>query len=326
MIGYSFNYNGLRINDMQEVKDFTNGLREWCISLTNMETDVEIRHTERPYAGNHGIFDSFSYFGKRIFTFEGDIIATSEAQICEAVNELKKAFTLPAVYNYNEDGYRTLSFLCQNGDPVEGFPFTFPVPLFDNESEMGYEVEAKILAPVKITKTFQLSHRRKFFIQLKAHDPRIYSRKQYEIYLLRSWTAEGFKLPLNMDTHSGNVGFVFQSYSSDGITTLNNTGNFSIAPVIRIMGECINPIIKNLTTGAEMKFNLTLAAGEFLDIDVYKQNIVDNNGVNRVSTLDINSQWIWIDTGINEIQFTDDVPSTDLAETKAIIYYRLADV
>jgi len=233
---------------------------------------------------------------------------------------------LPAVYNYNEDGYKTLFFMCQNGDPIDGFPFTFPVPLSGDDEDFGYEVEAKILAPVKITKTFQLSNRRKFFIQLKTHDPRIYSKKQYEISLLRAWEAGGFKLPFNMDTHSGQTGFIFQQYTSDGITILDNTGNFSIAPTIRVLGECINPVIKNLTTGAEMKFNISLNAGEYLDIDVYKQNIVDNNGVNRVSTLDINSQWIWIDTGVNEIQFTDDIPSTDLSETKAIIYYRLADV
>lgn len=80
-----------------------------------------------------------------------------------------------------------------------------------------------------------------------------------------------------------------------------NSGNGIFYPTVRISGSVTNPALRNVTTGKELDFAITLASGEYIDIDFKRKTITDNYGSNRYSI--VTGDWWFIQPGTNEIRF-----------------------
>jgi hypothetical protein len=73
----------------------------------------------------------------------------------------------------------------------------------------------------------------------------------------------------------------------NGSQVISVGGNWWTYPIIRLFGPITNPVITNSTTGQIITFTGTISAGAYYDIDLEygKKTVVDNLGVNRISTV-----------------------------------------
>ena len=116
-----------------------------------------------------------------------------------------------------------------------------------------------------------------FRIELVAEDPLFYSQTLTE-------TDVTIKLPFG--TGSGVVA---------------NAGNAAVYPVIRILGAVTDPIITNTTTGKTVSLTgITIAAGEYIDIDMFNETVVDQAGASKYSYL-LDDTFFTLEAGNNTI-------------------------
>ena len=120
---------------------------------------------------------------------------------------------------------------------------------------------------------------------------------------------------------SSNLTFNFTfpfDFGGVGVTSyidINNLGDAPLWPTFQIEGPISNPVIKNVTTGQQLKLdNLTLASGQRLDIDMRRATVLlgsDNYSALIDYTL---SEWFNCDIGLNQISLegTDTTTSTAL--------------
>jgi hypothetical protein len=91
---------------------------------------------------------------------------------------------------------------------------------------------------------------------------------------------------------------------SGGTAITTSNGTTTAAPTFRIVGPVTNPTLRNNTTGQQLRFLHTLAAGEYLDIDVRNKTVHDQAGTNRYAAKD--GDWWGIEPGNNELAFLAD--------------------
>lgn len=111
-----------------------------------------------------------------------------------------------------------------------------------------------------------------------------------------------FNLPFTMSTTSP---VILGEIIPANVAT--NQGQVEAPVIIRIRGACINPMIRNLTTGEFIGFkDLTMVAGDELIIDTtFGRKKVELNGQNVFNKLDFASTFFNLIKGANEIDFTD---------------------
>ena len=92
-----------------------------------------------------------------------------------------------------------------------------------------------------------------------------------------------------------------------------NKGQVEAPVIIRIVGACVNPMIRNITTGEFIGFkDLTMVAGDELIIDTtFGKKKVELNGQNVFNKLDFASTFFNLIKGANNIDFTDDSASQE---------------
>lgn len=94
------------------------------------------------------------------------------------------------------------------------------------------------------------------------------------------------------------------SANTGGSLYASNVGSAPAYLTARIAGAVPNPGLRNNTTGKELRLNLTLAAGEYVDIDFKRKTITDNYGTNRFDKK--TGDWWTLAKGVNEIRFVSD--------------------
>lgn len=109
-----------------------------------------------------------------------------------------------------------------------------------------------------------------------------------------------------------------------GAKIVVNDGNVTAWPRIRIVGPVTNPRILNNTTGREYEFiGLTLTGGQFIDIDTFDRDIVNQANVSQMDKLDITvSTWWGLEPGDNELLFEPD--TSTFGTSKLHVVYRHA--
>jgi len=74
-------------------------------------------------------------------------------------------------------------------------------------------------------------------------------------------------VPLSMPLHM---------QSLIGSSVITNAGQFPAAPTITLTGTLENPVVRNATTGRQVRFNYTLTPGDYLVIDVENAKVTLN--------------------------------------------------
>lgn len=250
--------------------------------------EVDIRNDEINREGQHGVWDFFSFYGKRVFVFEGVIIGEDE----DSVTTLKKS----------------LDFICQlPAQPLSGDDGTVLIQWTDPNGK-AWESEAKISSAINYGRDMHQKFRLNFMLVLKAPDPLILSQSTIETDGVRGYPMGGFMLPFN-------VPFII------GVSYINkfdveNNGTIPADITFRMFGgthfAITNPRMTNLTTGEFMQIDISLAdETEFIEVNTKTGAVVDQDGVDRSGNIHSGSTFPRLAIGTNEMFYTS-TESTDL--------------
>lgn len=96
--------------------------------------------------------------------------------------------------------------------------------------------------------------------------------------------------------------------TADPVLTTPNLGNGDAEPLIRITGDFTSPVITNGTRGETMSFTknggASLLDGQYYEIDIANDTILDENGLRRWENFAIGSDWIKLSPGEDQILMT----------------------
>lgn len=222
-------------------------------------------------AGDHGSYVFAEFLPERRVTIEGDIFGEPGSDFEGKVTDFRRAFVprldpLPLRYQFPSDILKRISCV-----PAKR---TFPV---DPDYSIGHASWA---------------------VQFIAGDPRIYADAEETITVGSSGAGSpghGFDVAFDMGFGGG---------GGSGTSVAINDGVFNSPPSMRLAGPASNPRIRNVTSDKTLFFNITLASGEYLDIDVNKRTVFLNGDplLSRYYTLDPSSVWWFIEPGSNTIQ------------------------
>lgn len=243
---------------------------------------VDVKNSEMDKEGQHGIWDFYSFYGKRLLTFTGKIIGEDEVSVEAQRFQLLKVVTLPPVPTTTDDGYLTLSWEDINGDE--------------------WQIDVKLQSSPNFRRNMRHVNDLDFQLILKAKDPQIESADLTEESGLRGWQQGSLLLEAELPA-------LFDVIYNNTITT-ENLGTVPAHTIIRLYGEeggITNPYIVNLTTNKLFKVNVTLAdATEYIEIDSKTGTIVDQDGNDKSAFVDSSSEFILLNIGENEFVYLSD--------------------
>lgn len=143
-------------------------------------------------------------------------------------------------------------------------------------------------------------------LQLFAEDPTIYDdpTTQVSCSLPIEGTGRGYDKSYD---------YGYGGPNSGGSLTWINSGNRPGTGTIIITGPIINPVITHDTSGSELEFNITIAAGQTLTVELRDHTVLLNGTANRRSALVNTSRWFLLQPGANSLRFggTDPGGTTD---------------
>jgi len=276
MIGVQYeliNQNG----DTITLNDHSDPLN--LIALQDYPTfELDIKNQEIQKEGQHGIWDFYSFYGKRLITFSGVIVGETEADVMEIQDQLKLVLGLPLEPTDTNNGIITIKYTDPRGRALQTTGKVFSYPRFSRVMREGFKLA--------------------FQVVLKSADPVIESQSATESDGVRGYLAGSLKLPTKL---SAKVDIVKRQ-----TLVITNLGNTYASPIITIHGALTNPRIENLTTGKFMLFSHTLALGEYIKIDSKLGTIVDETGADISGDLQAGSEFIKLKSGDNELYLTSD--------------------
>ena len=108
-----------------------------------------------------------------------------------------------------------------------------------------------------------------------------------------------------------------------GSGTVSNGGNAPTYPIVRVHGAVSGTItITNTTLGRTVSFTgLSLAAGEYMDIDMLNETVTKNDSTNLYEYVDSDDFW-WLAEGSNTITISASIGGS--GERKITVSYRNA--
>lgn len=212
-----------------------------------------------------GIHTSALY-GRRSFSIQGWIIGESASDfIAKRTNLIESLNVL--------DGEQQISFVLSNG---ESRTITAIMNGLDVPPEAGVPSAAR------------------FNLQFEAAFPYLEgtSRTLTTGLALPGGGAVPASVPMGLNQGAG------------GEITLTNQGNAPAYPTARITGPVTNPAIVNDTKNQDLRFTITLAASEYLDIDFKRKTVTDHTGRNRYAVK--LGDWFTLTPGNTTLKFVAD--------------------
>ncbi|MGZ0151872.1 phage distal tail protein [Kribbella sp. WER1] len=147
-----------------------------------------------------------------------------------------------------------------------------------------------------------------FEIGLVAPDALKYSSVLHIESTKLPMTFGGLKVPFK-------VPFAISSVTVSGVLSAYNAGNAVVAPRVIIYGPVTTPRVTHVDSGAELVINLTLGAGEYIDLDLGNRTAYLNGTASRRGF--VSGQWFSLQRGDNLIAFNSPTYSPD-AELQVI--------
>jgi hypothetical protein len=231
----------------------------------------EFRTTERDHEGTDGGFLDAEFEKMRTLTLEGQVIGGSDA--VEALLDQLKANWAP----------RRTSIPFYYSHPGASDRVIFVKPL-------GVRFDYDTLRRIGSCDV-------QFMCQ--AEDPRIYDAVLQTLNLAQGaaiTTGIAFSLDLAAP------GFSFGAAADPNQTNVYNGGNRPSPAVITIPGPVTNPIIYNDTTSNVLQFQIDVAGGDSLVIDLAYRTVKLNGSVSRRATL-LAPDWFLLQPGDNFLRY-----------------------
>ena len=135
-----------------------------------------------------------------------------------------------------------------------------------------------------------------FQIPLRAPDPRKFSTETGVVSTGVSKTTGGRTYPRTFpQTYPGG--------STSGIASFVNEGDYNSNAQIVITGPVTDPSLEHIEQGKSLRFDITLALGDTLTLDLDTHSVVLNDTASRRNAVDLTSQWFTVQPGTNSIRF-----------------------
>jgi len=277
--------------DPTKVVTFNDHSSDNLIALQTYPTfELEVRNDELTKEGQHGVWDFFSFYGKRLITFEGVIVGANELEVHTKKELMQSVLELPAQPTSTNDGTVIIKWTDPLGRLVQ--------------------TEAKIASTIRLHRGMKQLFRLDFQFSLKSADPTIESQTLYQVNGLRGYPLTGIFLPfLSAFTMIANY---INSF------TVTNSGNTEANLVVRLYGGSMftitNPTITNLTTGKSMKINTTLTdATKYVSIDSKTGAVLDQSGNDLSGLIVTGSEFVRLKIGSNVLFYTSDESTNALS-------------
>lgn len=296
MIGYTYTITN-KLGDSFKINDHITDPNNFIALQQYPEMDIDVKNSEIDLQGQHGIWDFFSYFGKRAITFSGIIIGDDEEAVENIKSQIVRVLSLPLQPEEDNDGYVTVSWLDATG--------------------AEWSFDAKINRSPKFTRNMKEIYKLDFIFSLKTNNPFILSSDPITGNGTRGYYLYGVTLPTL-------IPFTMSLASVDGLTVIND-GTMQAHTLIRFYGEAggvvTNPTIHNNETGKVFKMNLTLADDtEYIEIDSKEGTVIDQTGADRSADIDDASEFILLKAGTNTIMYTADEGSRTPAGAFSVVF------
>lgn len=172
------------------------------------------------------------------------------------------------------------------------------------------QVQAR-LVNVRVTGGFV----KDFQFSFVAADGRIYSQDVTQTSASGSVATTGAAFPLVFPINFGG------GTGSSATVNAVNAGNFPSPIVARVSGPITSPVLTNTTTGESLYIdNVTLIAGEYIDVDMLNRTVTKNDGANLYANVRFpNSVWWLLQPGANNVALGS---STSSGSSGVTISYR----
>lgn len=141
------------------------------------------------------------------------------------------------------------------------------------------------------------NHVARFSVPLWAGDPRAYSTAVKTVSAGFPSTTGGLTWPATWPA-------TWNAVVSTGTLTAVNEGNETAWPIWRIDGPVANPAIVNVATGEAMRFDITLAAGEWLTANTRTHQVLANGEAAASRRSTFYGDWFGFEPGLSTVRFT----------------------
>lgn len=144
--------------------------------------------------------------------------------------------------------------------------------------------------------TTQLNGKTEFEISLRAADPR-----KYATSLTISDT--GVATPGDGRTYDLLFNRVYGASGSEGVLSAVNLGIWFTPAKITFTGPVDQPGVEHVELNRTLKFDISLAEGDTLEVDLDTHDVILNGSANRRNTMTIDSLWFLLLPGVNSLRF-----------------------
>ena len=246
------------------------------MQLWTMDVDLRSEDRERPL--EHGLYPSYTYYGRRIFHGEGALLDDNPTAYMQRRLALHSALILPPKAGIREP-YQLDLRLAGIGPTLRSYC------TLDGYPELPMEVPNWSLTT--------------FMISLKSFDPIMYDASQQQI-----------SAPTPVITFGNSFALTFPiTFTGSSPTTVlaHNSGNIPVYPTVVITGPVTNPHVSNDDKDQALMFDgLILNDGDSATVDFKARTALDNSGGNLYGALTNDSVFWTLDPGNTHISFTAD--------------------
>lgn len=244
----------------------------------NWTMDVNLRTEDRDRPLEHGQYESYTYYGSRIFHAEGKLIGSDAGNYMQNRIALHNALILPSRAAMRAPLQLDLQFYGVN-QPLRSYC------TLDSYPELPMTTDYWAITD--------------YLVSFKAFDPLIYGSQQHSAQLSAPVITTGAPFPLIFP-----VSF-FEATGTDGLAT--NSGNIPTYPLFTITGPVTNPRIMNVTTGEALRFDgLVLNAGDEVTVDFKQRVAISSAGGNFYGTITSDSDFWQLAPGDTTFRYTAD--------------------
>lgn len=296
MIGYTYTITN-KAGDSFKINDHVTDPENFIALQQYPDMDIDVKNNEVNLDGQHGIWDFFSYFGKRNLSFNGVIIGEDEEAVETLRNQIVSVLALPMQPSGDDDGYCTIEWTDATG--------------------AEWQIEAKIARSPRFGREMRQNYKLDFMLSFKTDNPFILSSSSTEEEGTRGYFAYGVKFPIELPAVMGLVAMEAMNVVNDG-TVYAHT-------VIRLYGEeggdITNPTITNNTTGKSFRIETVLAdETEYIEIDSQSGTVVDKDGNDLSADISDDSEFVLLKPGNNELVYTADEAARTPAGAFGVVF------
>ena len=250
--------------------------------LNQWTMDVDLRSEDRERPLEHGLYPSYTYYGRRIFHGEGALLDDTPTGYMTRRLQLQSALILPP-----RSGFR---------EPFQlDMRYAGIVPTLRSYCTLDAYPELPMATP-----NWSLTE---FFISLKSFDPVMYDATTYSTTAPTPAIVPGVSFPLT---------FPILFFGTTAATVLShNSGNILTYPTVTIYGPVTNPRIYNIAKDEIVRLDgLILNNGDAVTVDFKDRTAISSAGGNTYATITNDSTFWTLDPGDNQWTFTADAAAS----------------